>query len=189
MINPKRLHASDVSILILHHCPVGKCVSRITRSRLGHLTVRREVGSLRYVGRSGKCRIGWRSIVHVKLEDFPGEDCLGFSDEIVWRSDGRRRTSIVAGKQGETGAGDAGGSVDYYAPQHCATHEIIDIECIRAHLLIGATTSHAVKHVRGHVETVRPDAHLGIIRKPWMRCVVRPKGKEPPAASHGIARL
>jgi hypothetical protein len=74
MVNPERLDAGDVSILILHHGPVGKCVSVIARRRLGNWTERREVGSLRYVGRSGKCRIGWRSIVHVKLEDFPGED-------------------------------------------------------------------------------------------------------------------
>ena len=188
MINPERFHAGDVSILILHHGPVGQGISDITRSRLGHCSDRAGVGGLRYVGRPGKGRIGGRNIVHVELEDFPGEDCLGFSDEKVWPAGGRRCPAIVAGKQGETAGGI---SVDYYAPQRCATLEITEIECVGAHFFKGAapaSSSHA-EHVRGHVETVRPDAHLWIIRQPRMRCVVRSKGKEPPAASHGIARL
>ena len=189
MINPKRFHAGGVSILILHHRPIAECVSVITRSRLGHRAGRRRVASLSYAGRSGKGRIGWRNIVHVELEDFPGESYLGFSNKKVWPAGWRRRPAIVAGKQGETACGI---SVDYYTPQHRATHEVTEIEGIDAHFLIGggrATSARAIKHIRRHVETVRPDAHLGIIREPRMRRVVRPKGIAPPAASDGIARL
>src|SRR5439155_6479779 len=107
--------------LILHHSPVVERVRGITRSRLGHCAGRQRVGGLRYIGRSGKGRKSWRSIVRSELEDLPGKEGLRFSDEKVWPAGGRRRPAIVARQQGKTVGGI---SVDCYAPQHCATDEI-----------------------------------------------------------------
>src|SRR5205814_1993191 len=136
-INPERFHAADVSILILHHGPVGHRVSVITRSRLGHRPGRRRVGALRYLGRSGKGGIGGHSIVHLEREHFPEEHIngLNFSDEKVRPAGGRRRPTIVTGKQGETGGGAR--HVPYYAPQWCASLEIKEIEGKHAHSFIG----------------------------------------------------
>lgn len=73
-----------------------------------------------------------------------------------------------------------------------AVYEIVNVEGVNARFhVIGVVTGsvEAIEHVRRHVKSVRPDSHLGIIRKPGMAGVIRPHPIKPPAARNGIARL
>jgi hypothetical protein len=188
MVNPERLDASDISILILHHRPIGKGVGIVTTRRLWHCVRRDDVSSLRNVGRSNECRVARDSIVRMKLINLPGKQTSGLRHHVIWRACGRSGTAIIARQQAEM----IGICVDDYASQRSAIYQVIDIECVRSCLLIGGVRAggiQALEHIGGHVKPVRPDTHLGIIWKPRMCSVVSPDRIEPPTAADWIAGL
>src|SRR5205814_10673916 len=100
-------------------------------------------------------------------------------------SDGRRSPAVITRKKTEM----IGVCVGHYASNRRSAHKIVNIKRIRPRFFIGSAITKAIQtieHVRGHIETVRPNPHLWIIREPRMGRVVGPESVPPPSSVHRV---
>src|ERR1700736_6457369 len=124
----------------------------------------------------------------MELVNFPRVCAPGFCHHQIFSPRWRRSAAVITGKQSKT----RGTQVGYYASKRRSTYKIADIEGDRPSSLVGCTIARRIQaseHVRGHVETVGPDAHLWIIRQIGTGRIVGPDCVAPPASIDRITRF
>jgi len=188
VIDPKRFDATDISILVLHHCPVRERVSVITRG-FRYRTGGRKIRRLRHVNWSDECRISRDRIVRMERVHFPGVIVdLRCRDHVIRCARRRRCAAVVAGQQTEA----AGICVDNNAPERCSIYQIVNVEGVGTGLFVGRAAAGrivALEHIGRHVESIGPNSDFRIICEPRMRGIIGSDRVKPPATAHRIARL